>query len=116
MTTQPSRAKPGRKPDPLTPILAKIREAAHEQRGGVLRGGRNPDAARGHYRDRAVSWNRIADERRSDASYPQGRDADMLEWLYRALGAEDATETEFALVQLAAMATAAIADLDRGAA
>ncbi|GLZ81430.1 hypothetical protein Afil01_62370 [Actinorhabdospora filicis] len=110
-TPTPTRGKPGRKPDPMTAVITDVRALAAERLNIPLRGGANPDRAQGHYADRAASWERIYAER----DHPDGRDAHMLARLYRALGATEASTARGALLDLAADALAAVADLDKAA-
>ncbi|MFJ7202072.1 hypothetical protein ACIQWR_00845 [Streptomyces sp. NPDC098789] len=115
MTEKAPLKRATRKPDPTTTVLAEVRAArkALVDEGRPLGGGLRPERARLHYRREADRWAEIAFAR-SLADRP-GLDAELLASLNTALATADSAAARAELIQVAALATAAIEQLDQEA-
>ncbi|MFE2104286.1 hypothetical protein ACFXAF_00170 [Kitasatospora sp. NPDC059463] len=114
MTETTTKRRPARK-DPTTAVLAEVR--AERQLLGddprPLGGGLRPDRARLHHRREADRWADIA-ATRGLAGRP-GWDAELLATLNAAIATADTAVARAGLVQVAALATAAVEQLDQAA-
>lgn len=113
--TETTTKRPARKADPTTAVLAEVR-AERKLLGDEARplgGGLRPERARLHYRLEADRWAGIAVSR-ALANRP-GWDAELLAVLNGAIATADSTAARAGLVQVAALATAAVEQLDQAA-
>ncbi|MCY0923284.1 MULTISPECIES: hypothetical protein [Streptomyces] len=116
MTEKTAPKRTTRRPDPTTAVLGEIRaeRKALPDEDRPLSGGLRPDRARLHYRREADRWAEIAFAR-SLADH-SGWDAELLAVLNAAIAAADPAAARAGLIQVAALATAAVEHLDRASA
>ncbi|MCJ0870236.1 hypothetical protein [Streptomyces sp. AP-93] len=116
MTEKPPVKRQSRRPDPTTAVLAEVRAERKSlpDEDRPLGGGLRPDRARLHYRREADRWAEIAFAR-SLADHP-GWDAELLAVLNAAIAAADSATARAGLIQVAALATAAVEQLAKEAA
>ncbi|MFJ1932598.1 hypothetical protein ACIOGZ_07960 [Kitasatospora sp. NPDC088160] len=113
MTDTTTKRRPARKTDPTTAVLAEVRAERQllDDEPRPLGGGLRPDRARLHHRREADRWADIA-VTRGLAGRP-GWDAELLATLNAAIATSDSVVARAGLVQVAALATAAVEQLDQ---
>ncbi|MER5632189.1 hypothetical protein [Streptomyces nitrosporeus] len=117
MTETPKMTKRpvGRKADPATAILAEVKAArkavAYDRM--PLAGGLVPVKGREHHLREARRWEGVEDARR--LTDMPGWDSTLIPALYGALAEQDMQHARDGLVRLAALAVAAVEDIDREA-
>lgn len=113
MTEKTTVKRQPRRLDPTAAVLAEVRaeRKALPDEGRPLGGGLRPDRARLHYRREADRWAEIAFAR-SLADHP-GWDAELLAALNTAIASADTVTARSGLIQVAALATAAVEQLDQ---
>ncbi|MEU7148506.1 hypothetical protein AB0B15_10775 [Streptomyces sp. NPDC045456] len=116
MTEAKTTKRPARRPDPMTTVIADVKAARKQlaERGMPLAGGQRPAKGRAHHRREAARWQAI--ERGRDLAETPGWDASLLAGLYEALAEAEPKTARAGLVRLAALAVAAVEDIDQGAA
>ncbi|MEU0739282.1 hypothetical protein [Streptomyces sp. NPDC006134] len=112
-TTTKTKRPAGRKTNPATAILAEVKaeRKAVEAEPIPLAGGQRPTKAKVHYQREANRWRSVETSRRL-AERP-GWDASLLAALYGALAEAEPKNARSGLVRLAALAVAAVEDIDR---
>ncbi|MEU5433799.1 hypothetical protein AB0G73_10520 [Streptomyces sp. NPDC020719] len=115
MTDTNTDKRPARRPVPTSAILSDVRSARKElgEETRPLGGGLRPERARLYYTREAERWANIASAR-ALADHP-GWDAELLAELNAAIGSNDVNTARAGLVQVAALAVAAVEQLDREA-
>ncbi|MGP3686267.1 hypothetical protein ACTVZO_16430 [Streptomyces sp. IBSNAI002] len=112
--TQTAMKKPtGRKPDPLTAILAEVRAAARATPDlpSHLVGGKYPERGTDAYRRRGEEWAIINADRGEVGVL--GMDGLAIEVAFAAFGGRTPEEIRGGLVRLASLAVAAVEQIDR---
>jgi hypothetical protein len=114
-----TKRKPGRKPDPLTAILAEVRAERKQQdeqwgeQNHPLVGGSDPELSRAHYEGRATAWKNANGFRAKWDN--MGWDSILIEEVYEALAEEDEQKARAELIQVAAVALTVVEAIDRRA-
>ncbi|MFI9228959.1 hypothetical protein [Streptomyces rimosus] len=113
MTEAKTTKRPARRPDPMTSVIADVKAARKQlgERSMPLAGGQRPAKGRAHHRREATRWRAI--ERGRDLAGTPGWDASLLAGLYEALADVGPKSARTGLVRLAALAVAAVEDIDR---
>ncbi|MEU6959569.1 hypothetical protein [Streptomyces chrestomyceticus] len=116
MTEAKTTKRPARRPDPTTTVIVDIKAARKQlgERGMPLAGGQRPTKGRAHHRREATRWQAI--ERGRDLAGTPGWDGSLLAGLYEALAETEQKSARAGLVRLAALAVAAVEDIDQAAA
>ncbi|MFE7480045.1 hypothetical protein [Streptomyces sp. NPDC057552] len=103
----------GRRPTPVTAILADIRTARKhlDDRLVPVGGGRHPHKGRDHHQREAARWRSVDISR--DLDGVPGWDSTLLAALFGALAEQDPVHVRSGLVRLAALTVATLESLDK---